>query len=77
LNAALSRRFDDREAGPFDAYLPGTCFLDYRKHGGKRPSTLAEFFIAAHATVAGYRRITRDAARDRTTFPRFARVSRG
>lgn len=38
--------------------------------GGSQRSPLPDFFIGAHAAVTGYTPMTRDAARDRTCFPR-------
>jgi hypothetical protein len=56
----------DREAIPYEAaFLAGKSFLAYRRHGGAKRSPLPDFFIGAHAAVAGYRLLTRDAARYR------------
>jgi predicted nucleic acid-binding protein len=51
------------------AFLAGKAFVRYRKRGGVRTSTLPEFFIGAHAAVAGLRLLTRDDRRYRTYFP--------
>lgn len=51
------------------AFLAGKVYLDYRRHGGQRRSPLPDFFIGAHAAVAGLRLLTRDASRYRTYFP--------
>lgn len=51
------------------AFLAGKAFLAYQRRGGTRRSPLPDFFIGAHAAVAGYRLLTRDAARYRTYFP--------
>jgi predicted nucleic acid-binding protein len=70
LEAALPKGLIDREAIPFEAaFLAGKSFLAYRQRGGTRRSPLPDFFVGAHAAVAGYRLITRDAARYRTYFP--------
>jgi predicted nucleic acid-binding protein len=59
-----------REPLPFDAgFLAGKAFLTYRRRGGPRRSPLADFYIGAHAAVAGHRLLTRDAARYNTYFP--------
>lgn len=57
------------------AFLAGEAFVRYRRHGGKRASTLPDFFIGAHAAVADLRLVTRDAARYRTYFPTVQLVS--
>ena len=51
------------------AFLAGKAFVRYRKRGGRRSSTLPDFYIGAHAAVAGMALLTRDAARYRTYFP--------
>ena len=63
--AERSSRVLAREA----AFLAGKCFLAYRRRGGARTSTLPDFYIGAHAALAGYRLLTRNAARYRTCFP--------
>jgi predicted nucleic acid-binding protein len=56
---------------PFQAgFLAGKAFLAYRRHGGTKATPLPDFYIGAHAAIAGYRLLTRDAARYRTYFPR-------
>jgi predicted nucleic acid-binding protein len=71
LEAALPTELFRREQLPFEAaFLAGKCFLDYRRSGGTKRSPLPDFYIGAHAAVAGYRLLTRDAARYRTYFPR-------
>jgi predicted nucleic acid-binding protein len=60
-----------REALPWEAgFLAGKCFLEYRRRGGARRSPLPDFYIGAHAAVAGIPLLTRDARRYRTYFPR-------
>jgi predicted nucleic acid-binding protein len=49
--------------------LAGKVYRTYRKRGGTRRSPLPDFFIGAHAAVAGYHLLTRDAQRYRTYFP--------
>jgi len=59
-----------REALPFEAaFHAGKAFQIYRRRGGARTSPLPDFFIGAHALVAGHRLLTRDATRYRTYFP--------
>lgn len=50
-------------------FLAGKAFQAYRKAGGSRTGVLPDFFIGAHAAVAGWTLITRDAGRYRTYFP--------
>ena len=55
---------------PYEAaFLAGKAFLSYKRKGGKRSAPLADFYIGAHAAVAGMRLLTRDARRYRTYFP--------
>lgn len=51
------------------AFLAGKCFLRYRRRGGTRTAPLPNFFIGAHAAVAGIPLVTRDPARFREYFP--------
>jgi predicted nucleic acid-binding protein len=70
LDEALPPDVYVRAALPWSAaFLAGKCFVDYRRRGGERRSPLPDFFIGAHAAVAGMRLLTRDAARYRTYFP--------
>lgn len=70
LDAALPMAMLEREPIPFAAaFLAGKCFLAYKRRGGVRQSPLPDFFIGAHAAVAGYALITRDTSRYRTYFP--------
>src|SRR5579883_2862827 len=76
LEAALPRTMFDREPIPYEAaFLAGKAFLAYRRRGGTKSSPLPDFFIGAHAAVAGYSLITRDAARYRTYFPRLSLIA--
>jgi predicted nucleic acid-binding protein len=62
-----------REPLPFPAgFLAGKAFLSYRQRGGTRPTPMPDFYIGAHAAVAGYRVLTRDPRRYRTYFPGLA-----
>jgi len=55
---------------PYEAaFLAGKAYLSYRRRGGRRSAPLADFYIGAHAAVAGLRLLTRDARRYRTYFP--------
>ena len=73
VDVALPKALYRREPVPYAAaFLASRAFVDYRRRGGTRPSPLADFFIGAHAAVAGYRLLTRDPARYRTSFPRLS-----
>ncbi len=76
LDAALPKAMFDREPLPYEAaFLAGKAFVAYRRRGGTKMSPLPDFFIGAHAAVAGYTLLTRDAARYRTYFPRLALIA--
>jgi predicted nucleic acid-binding protein len=51
------------------AFQAGKAFAEYRRRGGSRLSPLPDFYIGAHALVAGYDLLTRDTRRYRTYFP--------
>jgi predicted nucleic acid-binding protein len=51
------------------AFLAGKAHARYRSHGGARTTTLPDFFIGAHAAVAGRALLTRDSRRYATYFP--------
>ena len=69
LDDALPASQIAREQLPFRAgFVAGKAFLAYRRRGGTRPTPLPDFYIGAHAAVAGYRVLTRDARRYRTYF---------
>ena len=71
LDIALPKTMFDREAIPYEAaFLAGKSFLTYRRQGGTKLSPLPDFFIGAHAAVAGYLLMKRDAKRYRTYFPK-------
>jgi predicted nucleic acid-binding protein len=60
-----------REPLPYPAgFVAGKAFLTYRRGGGTKTAPLPDFYIGAHAAVAGYRLLTRDVRRYRTYFPR-------
>ena len=70
LEDALPPEQYRREELPYEAaFLAGKTFLAYRKRGGAKRSPLPDFYVGAHAAVAGYRLLTRDATRYRTYFP--------
>lgn len=60
----------EREPLPYLAgFAAGKAFLRYRRGGGKKRSPMPDFYIGAHAALAGYRLLTRDVSRYRTYFP--------
>ena len=76
LDACMPKAMFDREPIPFEAgFLAGKAFVDYRQRGGVRRSPLPDFLIGAHAAVAGYQLLTRDAARYRTYYPRLRLIA--
>lgn len=50
-------------------FLAGKAFLQYKKRKGGKNNVLPDFFIGAHAAIAGYQLITRDKGRFSTYFP--------
>jgi predicted nucleic acid-binding protein len=76
LDVALPRTSFDREPIPYEAaFLAGKSFFAYRRRGGLKRSPLPDFFIGAHAAVAGYRLMTRDTSRYRTYFPKLTLIA--
>jgi len=70
LDIALDLADLERLPLPYDAaFRAGHAFVEYRRRGGNRRSPLPDFFIGAHAEIAGMTLLTRDAARYRTYFP--------
>ena len=78
LEAALPNAMIERETIPYAAaFLAGKVLLAYRRRGGTKQSPLPDFLIGAHAAIAGYRLLTRDATRYRTYFPGLRLISPG
>lgn len=76
LEEALPATAFVREALPFPAgFVAGKAFATYRRRGGSRSAPLPDFYIGAHASVAGHRLLTRDARRYRTYFPRLVLIA--
>jgi predicted nucleic acid-binding protein len=70
LELALPASLFRREPLPYEAaFLAGKAFLKYRRRAGQHRAPLPDFYIGAHAAVADYRLLTRDATRYRTYFP--------
>ena len=76
LDAAIPTDFLTREPLPWDAaFLAARAFLRYRRKGGTRTHPLPDFYVGAHAAVAGYTLLTRDARRYRTYFPKLRLIA--
>lgn len=78
LEVALPPHAFRRDPLPWEAaFLAGKSFQQYRRRGGERRSPLPDFYIGAHAAVAGMTLLTRDAAQYRTYFPRLELITPG
>ena len=70
LEAALPPEDFVRTPLPWSAaFLAAKCFVEYRRRGEAKSSTLPDFFIGAHAAVRRFRLLTRDTTRYRSYFP--------
>ena len=71
VNQHLPEDFVVREALPWQAaFLAARAFVIYRHAGGQRRSPMPDFYIGAHAAVAGHTLLTRDPRRYRHYFPK-------
>ena len=71
VDEALPTPYFVRESLPWEAaFLAGKAFAAYRRRGGTKRSPVADFYIGAHAAVAGYTLLTRDPTRYRAYFPK-------
>ena len=76
LDDALPADYFVREPLPWAAaFLAAKAFLKYRRRGGVRSAPLPDFYIGAHAALAGYTLLTRDARRYTTYFPKLRIVA--
>ena len=70
LDDALPAGYYRRVPLPWEAaFLACQCFMKYRRRGGNRRSPMPDFYIGAHAALAGLTLLTRDARRYRDYFP--------
>jgi predicted nucleic acid-binding protein len=75
LEEALPVSFLAREPLPWQAaFLAGKAFAAYRRRGGIARSPLPDFYIGAHAAIAGHTLLTR-VQRYRTYFPKLRIIS--
>ena len=71
LDAALPKDYFARLSVPWEAaFAASKAFAQYRRRGGAKRSPLPDFFIGAHAAVAGMALLTRDPRRYRAYFPK-------
>ena len=76
LETALSGHPFARLALPWEAaFVAGKAYRRYRSRGGAKRSPLPDFYIGAHAAVAGLVLLTRDAKRYRDYFPKLKLVA--
>lgn len=76
MDRALPADYYVREPLPWDAaFLAGRAYVSYRRRGGTRHSPLPDFYIGAHAVVAGHTLLTRDPKRYRSYFPKLRIVA--
>lgn len=76
VDAALPESYVRREPLPWEAaFLAGRAFVQYRRRGGTLSAPLPDFYIGAHAAVAGHTLLTRDARRYRHYFPRLTVIA--
>ena len=76
LESALDLPDLERLPLPYEAaFRAGHAFVEYRRQGGNRRSPLPDFFIGAHAEVAGMTLLTRDPTRYRSYFPKLKLIA--
>jgi predicted nucleic acid-binding protein len=76
LDAVLPSDYYIREPLPWEAaFLAARAFLLYRRRGGARRAPLPDFYIGAHAAIAGHTLLTRDPRRYKTYFPKLKIVA--
>lgn len=56
-------------------FLAGKAYHRYRASGGTRSGVLPDFFVGAHAAVAGWPLLTRDVSRYRNYFPKVTLIA--
>ena len=78
LDEWLARAGILKEPLPFEAStIAAAAHREYRLRGGVRETPLPDFYIGAHAEVAGHRLLTRDDSRYATYFPKVTLIAPG
>jgi predicted nucleic acid-binding protein len=78
LDFKLPRDLFRREQLPWPAaFLAGKAYRIYRRNPGVKRSPIPDFYIGAHAAVAGFRLLTRDPTLYRSYFPTVKLLSPG
>jgi predicted nucleic acid-binding protein len=76
LEHAISEYGLVREELPWEAaFMASQAYKLYRKRGGAKRSPLPDFYIGAHAALAGYPLVTRDPDRYRRYFARLKLIA--
>ena len=76
LDEALPPQYFTREPLPWAAaFLAARAFLSYRRRRRGRSAPLPDFFIGAHAAVAGDTLLTRDRRRYKIYFPKLKLIA--
>ncbi len=76
LEAELASALMEHRPIPKEAaFLAGKAYLRHRRQGGEKTAPLPDFFIGAHAAVAGLPILTRDPRRFATYFPSVPLIS--
>ena len=76
LEESLPQDFFMREPLPWEAsFLAAKAYVQYKKIGGSKHSTLPDFFIGAHASIESMSLLTRDVSRYQTYFPKLELIS--
>lgn len=58
-------------------FLAGKAFVKYRRQGGTKTNVLADFFIGAHAAVAGLPVLAQDVRQYASYFPTVQLIAPG
>jgi predicted nucleic acid-binding protein len=76
LDDSVPPEYFVREPLPWDgAFLAARAFAKYKRRGGTRRHPLPDFYIGAHAVIAGYTLLTRDPRRYQTYFPKLRLIA--